>query len=113
MARYMVVSGWRGDKSRPFANHMGLTPKEEETVRKAVAAKGTCTVIHGGATGVDHVASLVFSCPFEVPAPWRTQGKPAGPRRNQVMLDLALDLKILDHEVFILAFPHPELSRGT
>jgi len=114
MARYMVVSGWRGDKSRPFTNHMGLTPKEEETVRKAVAAKGSCTVIHGDASGVDHVASIVFPCPFAVPAPWNTQHRSiAGPRRNKVMLDLAVNLMSLDHEVFILAFPHSEFSRGT
>lgn len=109
----MVVSGWRGDKSRPFTNHMGLTPKEEETVRKAVAAKGACTVIHGGATGVDHVASLVFTCPFKVPAPWKTKGKSAGMERNKTMPDIGVLLMNLDHEVFILAFPHPEFSRGT
>lgn len=114
MARYIFVSGWRGDKNRVFANHMGLTPEEEDVVRKAVGAKGPCTVIHGDASGVDHVASLVFPCPFAVPAPWKTQHKSiAGPRRNKVMLDLAVDLMSLDHEVFVLAFPHPEYSRGT
>lgn len=65
------------------------------------------TLIHGGAPGADHVASLWSisrgaSCPgrrtYRVEADWVSFGKAAGPIRNQRMLD--------DHKPdLVVAFP--------
>ena len=53
------------------------------------------TIVHGGATGADaladHVARL-FNFQVEIwPADWRSDGKGAGPRRNQRMIDAGAD----------------------
>lgn len=53
------------------------------------------TIIHGGASGADALANdaaLLLGIPLEVwPADWREQGKGAGPRRNQRMVDAGAD----------------------
>lgn len=61
--------------------HQGLGPNPDPVKQ----------IIHGGASGADYLADCwAKSRGVEVrcfPAKWRTYGKPAGPIRNQQMLD--------------------------
>jgi hypothetical protein len=79
------------------------------TMRMVLARYGRerrCTIIHGGAPGADTIAGEAaqnLGFPVEVwPADWRSEGKGAGPRRNQRMVDAGADV--------VLAFPG---GRGT
>jgi hypothetical protein len=79
----------------------------------------TTYVITGNAPGADSLAEeICVGHPGYVnesyPANWKELGKAAGPIRNRVMLDRALELKELNpqYEITCLAFPLPQ-SKGT
>jgi hypothetical protein len=68
---------------------------------------GGHTLVYGGASGADDLASGITSECFywkqeRFEADWKTQGKAAGPIRNQQMVDSGLDV--------LIAFPG---GRGT
>lgn len=60
------------------------------------------TIIEGGAEGADSVArSVALKLGYDVItvwANWEKYGKPAGPRRNRMMLDMKPDLVLAFHE---------------
>lgn len=66
-------------------------------------------VIEGGATGADAMArkwaeqhGVHYAT---VPALWSAHGKPAGPRRNAVMVTLLKALETFGYECRVIAFP--------
>jgi len=95
----VIVSGSR----------QGLSQRQHEAFEKLMAKlPPTCTVVHGGAAGVDAeaerwaIAHGILRETFK--ADWKTYGKRAGAIRNSAMLIAGAD--------FVLAFPGPR-SRGT
>lgn len=84
---------------------------DEKILQRMMLLPDGCTIIEGGARGVDRqAAGIVERAPHKkfkhecFPADWETYGKVAGPIRNQRMLDAGADL--------VLAFPGPA-SKGT
>ena len=67
-----------------------------DALRKLKAKHPDATIVHGGASGADHLAGrAAFSQGFAVerhPAEWDRYGKAAGWKRNQLMLDLGADM---------------------
>lgn len=89
-----------------------LTDRDFDLVRdaiaKAVSDLGDAVVVHGNAQGADRLADRAARSLGLKTEPhsarWRTEGKAAGPLRNQRMVNLGADV--------CLAFPVGE-SRGT
>jgi hypothetical protein len=99
----VLVTGGRGypDSQAVF---LRLASCRQEAERNGLKL----TVIHGDCpTGADHWADLWCRRegvdPRRYPAPWKLQGRSAGPRRNQRMLDA-------EQPDLVLAFPG---NRGT
>ena len=74
-------------------------------------------IIEGGQRGADKMAAAwceKFGVDYlEAPALWKASGKPAGHRRNALMLKVALGLRdSFEATVEVAAFPSPE-SIGT
>lgn len=72
-----------------------------DAIRNETRGNRHVTIIHGGASGADHLAGLVAQNlglkSEEYPAQWQFHGKSAGPIRNQEMVDDGADI--------CLAFP--------
>lgn len=90
-----------------------LRESDYDAVRAAIAKAAVdlgpgVVVVHGNALGADRLAdraARALGLKTEPhPARWRTEGRAAGPFRNQRMVDLGADV--------MLAFPLGE-SRGT
>lgn len=69
-----------------------------DAIAQAVAELGDAIVVHGNAQGADRLAdraarSLGLKAEPH-PARWRTEGRAAGPLRNQRMVDLGADICI-------------------
>ena len=97
--RRVIVSGSRE----------GLSQKQSEAFQKLMARlPETCTVVHGGAAGVDAEAERFAKTRgllrHVFKADWKKYDKRAGAIRNSLMLQHGAD--------FVLAFPGPR-SRGT
>lgn len=101
MTARILVSG-----SRAWSNFDDMI--RDALAKAVVDLSGDVVVAHGNAGGADRhadrAARLLGLRTEPHPARWRTEGKAAGPLRNQRMVDLGADL--------MLAFPRGE-SRGT
>lgn len=81
-------------------------------IREMDKLPSNCTIVHGDATGADHIASVLAEevydmkiIPFE--AEWTKYGRAAGPIRNRKMFDTSdPDLVLAFHE-------NIEMSKGT
>lgn len=79
MIRVLVCGG------RNYSNQERL----ERVLNKVLRDNGKFQVVHGGASGADAMAdawAMLNDCHTDVfPAHWETQGKAAGPKRNERM----------------------------
>lgn len=73
-------------------------------------------LIHGACRGADRLAASWAKAAgwtvLTMPAPFRTLGLPAGPQRNEKMLEVLKALRFCDYSCEVHAFPLPE-SKGT
>jgi hypothetical protein len=76
-------------------------------------------VIHGGANGIDGIASDMcnrsdFRSSLALPAQWKRHGTSAGPRRNEAMLSILRTLRDHGYDIAVYAFhDNLESSKGT
>jgi hypothetical protein len=78
---------------------------------RAVCHRADLIIVGCCPTGIDVLVRTEFLNHVEFKADW-SQGKKAGPKRNQEMVDLAQRFKASGHKVACYAFPS-ETSRGT
>lgn len=89
--------------------------KDADAVYQALDRSDPDIVIHGACpSGADEYADRCFDTVSLIPMPaqWDRDGKSAGPKRNQQMLNVLLSLRDCGYTVEVLAFPLGE-SRGT
>lgn len=85
----------------------------EEAIRDVIRTLKITLIINGACRGADKLSSKVakeLGIPFvEYPADWKLYGKPAGPIRNEEMLECEID----DLELVIGFHNNLEKSKGT
>lgn len=94
--KFVLVTG-----GRDYANHAHLD--------KVLKELDPDVIMEGGSTGADQLARRWAQASGRfgvlVPANWEHHGRGAGPRRNELMVQMISALRRAGHEVSAVAFP--------